>query len=400
MKRFSYKAKSIDGKEVKGEVEASTIEAAAKLIKSKGLVVISIKPAGSILDIFGSLRDRITNDDITTFTRQLATMVNAGLPLTESLLILRAQSKGNMQKMVAQVLASVEGGESFSAALAKFPKVFTPTYIALVKAGELGGVLDDVLVRLADNMEREQEFKGKVKGVLIYPVIVVVGMVGVMAVMMIFVVPKLLGFYSQFNAQLPLPTKILIGLSDFSVKAWPLILLGLIVLIMLFINYRKTEVGKKQIDTLIFKLPIIGPLQQQIMLTELTRTLSMMVGAGVSILEGLNITSEVMGNAVLADALEDSAKQVEKGFPIAYSFARHPEAFPYILSQMVAVGEETGKMEEVLKKVSHIFEIESDQKVKALTTAVEPIIMVILGIGVGFLVIAVILPIYNLTSSF
>jgi type II secretory pathway component PulF len=278
--------------------------------------------------------------------------------------------------------------------------LFSPTFVALVKSGEIGGVLDEVLVRLSDNMEKQQEFKGKVKGAMIYPIIVIVGMVVVASVMMIFVIPKMLSLYSEFDAELPAPTRILMGISSFMVRFWP-IFLGLIVGgVYFFSTYRKTAKGKRKIDELIFKIPIIGDLQKQVILTELTRTLSLMVGAGVSILEGLNISSQVVGNSIIADALKDAASRVEKGFPIAYSFAKHPDAFPYILSQMIAVGEETGKMDEVLSKVSHVFEVESDQKVKALTSAIEPIVMVILGIGVGFLVIAVILPIYNLTSQF
>ena len=167
-----------------------------------------------------------------------------------------------------------------------------------------------------------------------------------------------------------------------------------------FQSFRKTKAGKRKVDELIFKIPIIGPLQRQVMLTELTRTLSLMVGSGVSILDGINIPAGVVNNSVISEALLDAARQVEKGFPVAFAFGRHPDAFPYILTQMIAVGEETGKMEEVLTKVSHIFEVESDQKVKTLTSAIEPLVMVLLGIGVGFLGIAVILPIYNLTSQF
>ena len=164
--------------------------------------------------------------------------------------------------------------------------------------------------------------------------------------------------------------------------------------------YKQTAIGKRKIDELIFKLPLFGELSKQIILTELTRTLALMVASGVSILEALGITSSVVSNGVIADALKDSAKQVEKGFPVSFAFARHPEAFPYILSQMISVGEETGKMDEVLTKVSNIFELESDQKVKGLTASIEPLVMVVLGVGVAFLVISIILPIYNLTSSF
>lgn len=401
MKRYTYKAKDKNGKAVKGEVEASTEQTAARLVREKGFVVLSIKQNfENPLSFIKKLKDKITPSDVATFTRQFATMVNAGLPITEALLILRAQSKSSMGRVVSQVLADIEGGEPLSKAFAKHPKVFTPTYIALTKSGEVGGVLDNVLGRLADDLEKQQEFKGKVKGALIYPAIIVTGMIGVAFVMMIFVIPKLTSLYDEFNAELPLPTLILIGISNMVIKFWPITLALVIFGIYGFKAYRDTSTGRRKIDELIFKIPIIGDLQRQVVLTELTRTLSLMVGAGVSILEGLSITSQVVSNRVISDALKNVSKQVEKGLPVSFSFAKHPEAFPFILSQMVAVGEETGKMEEVLNKVSHVFEVESDQKVKALTAAVEPVVMVLLGLGVGFLVIAIILPIYNLTSQF
>lgn len=401
MNRFNYKAKDKTGRVVTGEVEAANISAAAKLIKGKGLFVISLTPkVDSPFALIRKMRERINGGDIATFTRQLSTMINAGLPITEALLILRSQSKKSMQRIVAQLLADVEAGDSFSTALGKHPKIFGKTYIALVKSGEVGGVLDAVLLKLADNLEKQQEFGSKVKGALIYPVIIVVGMLIVSIVMMVFVIPKLLSLYADFNADLPLPTKILIGISGFFIKYWFILVAILVIGGYILKLYKATPEGRRKLDELIFKIPVYGDLQRQIMLTEITRTLSMMVGAGVSILEGLHITSEVVTNSVISEALVDAARQVEKGFPVAFAFARHPEAFPFILSQMVAVGEETGKMDEVLSKISHIFEVESDEKVKGLTAAIEPIVMVVLGIGVGFLVIAVILPIYNLTSSF
>lgn len=401
MKRFVFKAKDKNGKLVTGEVEAGTESQAVRLVRNKGLIVLSIKRAiENPLNLIKKFRDRITTSDIATFTRQFATMIAAGLPITEALIILKDQSKKSMGKVVSQILADVEGGEPMSKAFAKHPTIFTPTYIALVKSGEVGGVLDTVLVRLADSLEKQQEFKGKVKGAMIYPAIIITGMIIVAFIMMIFVIPRLTSLYSEFNATLPLPTRILIGVSNAVIKYWP-ITLGIVTsLVYLFIGYRKTKEGKLKTDEMIFKIPIIGELSKQVILTELTSTLSLMVGAGVSILEGLNITSEVVGNAVIGNALKDVSRQVERGFPVSFAFAKHPDAFPFILSQMVAVGEETGKMEEVLSKVSHVFEVESDQKVKSLTAAVEPIVMVLLGLGVGFLVIAIILPIYNLTSQF
>mgnify|MGYP001565214859 CR=1 FL=1 len=399
--RYYYKAKDQSGKIITGEVEAQSESEAAKLVRKKNLISYFIRAANDNPFLFlKKLRERVSISEIAAFTRQLSTMMNAGLSITDSLLILRSQTKGSMQKVVAQILADVEGGTSLSLAFSKHPKVFSSTYIALLKSGEAGGVMDQVLLRLADNLEKEQEFSGKVKGALIYPAIVIVGMFVVGLVMMIFVIPRLTSLYGEFNASLPAPTKILIGISNFLIKFWPLFLILVGIFLYFFQFFKKTRAGKRKIDELIFKIPIIGPLQRQVMLTELTRTLSLMVGSGVSILDGMNITSGVVNNSIISEALIDAAKQVEKGFPVAFAFARHPDAFPFILTQMIAVGEETGKMDEVLTKVSHIFEVESDQKVKALTSTIEPIIMVVLGLGVGFLVISIILPIYNITNQF
>lgn len=401
MKRYYYKAKDQLGKVVTGEVEAQSESEAAKLVRKKNLVVFYIRAVSdSPFAFLKKFREKVPISEIATFTRQLSTMMNAGLPITDALMILRSQTSGAMQKVVAQIMADVEGGASLSIAFSKHTKVFSSTYIALLKSGEAGGVMDQVLLRLADNLEKEQEFSGKVKGALIYPAVVIIGMLVVGLVMMIFVIPRLTSLYGEFNASLPAPTKILIGISNFLIKFWPLMLILCGVFFSLFQSYKRTKAGKRKVDELVFKIPILGPLQRQVMLTELTRTLSLMVGSGVSILDGINITAGVVSNSVISEALIDAAKQVEKGFPVAFAFGRHPDAFPFILTQMIAVGEETGKMEEVLTKVSHIFEVESDQKVKTLTSAIEPLVMVLLGLGVGFLVIAVILPIYNLTSQF
>lgn len=401
MKRFKYKAKDKQGVLVTGIVESSNLAAASKLVRGRGLIVISISPVRELpIALIKRIRDRVGGEDITNFTRQLATMVAAGLPLTEALLILRSQAKGVMQKVVGQILADVEEGESLSSAMAKHPNAFSKTYIALIKTGELGGALDTVLLRLSENLEKQQEFQGKVKSAMVYPAIITFGMIIVIAIMLIFVVPRLTSLYDQFDAELPISTKILIGVSSFAVNFWPVILVMFGVGVWGLKLYNATKKGKRRVDELLFKIPIIGGLRRQVVLTDLTHTLGMMVGNGVSILEGLNISAEVVSSVTISDALLDSSKMVEKGFPVAFAFSRHPEAFPFILSQMVAVGEETGKMDEVLEKVSHIFEVESEQKIKALTSAVEPIILLFLGVGVAFLAISVILPIYNLTTQF
>jgi type IV pilus assembly protein PilC len=400
MNKYKYKARDKNGKEVIGEVEASNESVAARLVRERGYILIKLSKSGNgIFGLSAKFSSRVSGGDVTAFTRQLATMVNAGLPVTESLQILRLQSKTGMKAVATQILADVESGESLSKAFEKHPKVFSPTYIALVKAGETGGVLDKVLGRLADNLEKAQEFRGKVKGAMIYPAIIVIGMVVVSTIMVVFIMPRLTELYTQFDAELPITTRILTGVSDFIINFWYIVLAGLGAGFFAFKAYAKTKAGQIRIANIVFKIPILGPLQKEVILTELTRTLSLMVGSGVPILEGLTVTSGVVGNVIISDALQKAAKQIEKGFPISYSFAQYPDAFPYILAQMISVGEETGKMEEVLSKVSHVFEVDSEQKVKALTAAIEPIIMIVLGIGVAFLVVSVILPIYNLTTS-
>lgn len=400
MKIFKYKARSRDGDFITGEVEAIDQKVAVRLLRQKDLIVISLGEKIEYgFNFFKKIRDRVTSADITNFTRQLATMINAGLPITEALLILRAQSNGPMERVTSQILADVEEGESLSSAISKNPQIFTKTYVALVKSGETGGVLDDVLLKLADDLEKAQEFKGKVRSALVYPVIILIAMVVVAMVMFFFVIPKLTTLYEQFNATLPLMTRILIAVSKFVISYWVIVAILLFGTFSLLRSYLSTEKGRSELDEFLLRVPLLGSLLSQIILTDLSRTLSLMVGSGVSIIEALNISSKVVANKVISKALTDVTSLVEKGFPLAFAFSRHPEAFPFIFSQMISVGEETGKLDEVLAKISHVFEVESDQRLKALTSAIEPIILVILGIGVGFLVVSIILPIYNLTTQ-
>lgn len=401
MQKFTYKAKDKSGKDAEGIVEAQSLNDAARLLREQNFVIISLNSQGrSPIAALNNLTTKVVFNDVVIFTRQFSTMITAGLPITDSLVIARSQSKPAMKPVIGQILSDVEGGTSLASALEKHPKVFSSVYISLVKAGEEGGVLDQILARLADNLEGQREFRSKVKGALIYPIIVIVGMLIVAAIMMIFVVPKLTGLYSEFQADLPLPTKILIASSNFMVSYWWLVSFILVGLAYWTLYYVKTEKGRRRYDELKLKIPVYGPLQQQIILTEMTRTLGLLVGAGISILEGLKIVSGVVGNTVYAEAIARCSDKVEKGFSLAYSFSEEAEIFPPMLFQMLSVGEETGKIDEALLKVSSVFEQESEQLVKSLTAAVEPIVMVILGVGVGLLVIAVIMPIYNLTSQF
>lgn len=401
MKKFAYKAKDKTGKTIKGLVEAGDEKQAVSILRERGLVVISLTPAGQniLKDISNKILKRITLGDVATFTRQLSTMITAGLTVNEALTVLKAQSAPAMAQVIDEVIRGVEGGLSLADSLAKHPKVFSKVYVALVKAGETAGVLDEVLARLAENLEKQREFRGKVKGAMIYPAIVIIGMVAVAGIMMIFVIPRLLSLYEEFQAELPTPTKVLISVSKFMVSYWWMMLVLLIGVVYFLRTFSKTAYGKRKIDELILRIPIIGNLQKQIILTEMSRTLGLLVGAGISIVDALDVTSEALGNQIYEEELKTASKQVEKGLSLG-SILAASEEFPPVVTQMILVGEETGKLDEVLTKLSRYFEAESEQMVKALTTAIEPLIMIILGIGVGFLIIAVILPIYNLTTQF
>ncbi len=401
MSVFTYRAKSKEGKNMVGRVEAQKASDAARILRERGLVIIKLTPQReSLLSLLNRFTNRVTLADTAVFTRQFSTMITAGLPITDALLIIRSQSRSSLKPVVAGILSDVEGGSSLAGALSKYPKVFLQVYIALVRAGEEGGVLDKVLARLADNLEAQREFTSKVKGAMIYPAIVVLGMLAVGAVMMIFVVPRLTGLYSEFQAELPFATRALISVSGLFTRFWWLAPVATAVLIWGLARFAATSTGRTRIDNWKLKLPVFGTLQKQIILTEFTRTLGLLVGAGISILEGLRIVSGVVGNVIISDALGRASTQVEKGFSLAYALSREGEVFPPMLFQMIAVGEETGKLDETLLKISRVFEQESEQAVRGLTSAIEPLIMIVLGIGVAFLVIAIIMPIYNLTSQF
>ena len=398
--RFRYAARDGSGKMIRGTVDAVDAKSAAGVLKERKMLPISLDQDSKSINLanFTVKWGRISVSDMANFTRQLSTMITAGLPLTDSLSLLRMQSGPALSPVVSAILLDVQSGVSLSEAMGKHPQAFSKVFVSLVKAGEAAGVVETILNRLADNLEKSREFKAKVISAMIYPVIVLFGMVGVMMVMMIVVVPKLTEVYKQFNADLPIATKTVIAISDFMVHYWFLAGLGLVGLIVGAIAYLKTPMGRRWWDELVYKIPIVGPLSRQVMMTELTRTLALLVGAGVSVVEALNIVADALGNVIIESEIKLIAKRVEKGFPISISFSESGH-FPPIAGQMIAVGEETGKLDDVLTKLSSYFESESEQKVKGLTAAIEPLIIILLGIGVGFLIFAIILPIYDITNK-
>lgn len=399
---YNYSARDNSGKINHGRVEADNEKEAADLIRERSLFLINLTVIKKGGITFSLVRfKKVSFRDIVNFTRQLSTMVTAGLQMPEAINLLKNQSNNPaFSEMLNKIYRELQGGGNLHGTLIKFPKNFSTSYVALIKAGESSGTLDKVLARLAENLEKDLEFRSKVKGALVYPMIIVIAMFVVFGILMTVVVPKLTELYVDFGADLPLATRILQLISDFSVKFWWVIIIGAIIFSRIFLKWKTTGVGRQVWDKFTLSLPLFGELQKQIILVEFTRTLGLLVGAGVHILDSLNILVESLGNIHYKEALQDITKKVEKGLPLGTLFAQYQLLFPAILAQMVKVGEETGKMDESLLKLSTYFENESDHTVKGLTTAIEPIIMIVLGVGVGFIVFAIITPIYNLVNQF
>ena len=397
---FRYKVRNSAGEVSTGVLESADEQQAVAILRSKGLLITSLSAADNLnIEALLSKFSKPKADEISNFTRQLSTMISSGLPLVDALKILKNQSSPALKDILDKVLTEVEGGSSLADAMSSTGEVFSSVYIALVRAGESAGVLDVVLKKLAENLESQREFRSKTKGALLYPAIVFVGMIAISIIMMVLVVPRLTAMYKDFGAELPLPTKILIGTSDFFANNILIVIVVAIVGYFFYLNWVKTEVGALIVEQISFRMPIMGKLKKDLILTEFARTVSVLLGAGISILDALNIVADTLGSKVFGAQVKQAAVFVEKGVALSEAIGRI-EGFPPILTQMIAVGEETGKMDEVLGKLAAFYESESETKIKALTTAIEPLIMIIMGVGVGFLVIAVIMPIYNLTSQF
>lgn len=402
MLQFKYTAVDRQGNKRSGIVEAADEKQGKQILREKGVIVTSITPTnkGISFDRISQATSRVSQTEIANFTRQLSTMITAGLSLTESLNILRQQSTSKkFGSILESIVRDIEGGGSFADALTKHKNIFSHVYISLVRAGESSGLLDTILARLAENLEKQREFRAKTKGALIYPIVVLAALAVVIFIMMVFVIPRLTEMYRDMDVELPGPTQFLISMSDFFVEFWWLVIAGTVGSIFAFRRFSKTSYGQRRIDEIAFRIPIFGKIRKEAILTEITRTLGLLISAGIPIIESLNIVSEASGSKIYEDALHEAAKDIEHGYPLSSPITKSA-LFPPILGQMIRVGEETGKLDEVLIKISKYFEAEVENLVKNLTTALEPFILIMLGLAVAFLVISIILPIYRLTTSF
>ena len=400
---YRFVAKDAEGKKITGEVEGIDEKNVVGTLRAQNLVPIEIKSNISntskkvvAIPSFGG----VPPGEVVSFTRQFSTMLSAGLPLTDALAILEKQTKNaRFSKILSEVVSDIEGGMSLSGALAKHPKVFSQVYIKLIEAGETGGVLDKVLDKLALSLEKDREFKSKTRGAFIYPSIVVTVMIIVIVLMMVFVIPKLTDLYTEIGTELPLPTKILVATSGFMRSFWWLILLFLIGMFYALRAYSKTEHGARVFSKFVLSLPVWGKIRKAITLAEFTRTFGLLIGTGIPIITALKVVRDILSSLSYKEGIDEAIIRVERGAPLFQPLSANP-VFPPIVGQMVRVGEETGKMDEVLVRLAVYFETESENMIRNLTTALEPIILVVLGLGVGILVLSIILPIYNLTAQF
>jgi type IV pilus assembly protein PilC len=399
MSIYKYVAKDAGGTSRFGSVDARTKELALNLLKTQGLTIFSLdEKKENIVDLILNFRG-VPGGEIVSFTRQLSTMISAGLPISRALEVLATQSSNSsMKKILMDVLRSVEGGSSLSSALSRYPIVFSPTYQALVHAGESSGKMDEILKRLATTMEEDREMNSKFKAAMVYPIIVFFAMVGVFFILMIFVVPKLSEMYKGLNVPLPAVTQAMIVTSDFMVKYKFLIIIVGAAAMLVLRYFLKTEEGRVLTTELTFRLPVFGRINKQKEIAQFMRTLSLLMSSAIPIVEALAIVGSVASTQAFKKAAAEASKQVEKGNPLSQYFKSN-SIFPIVVGQMASVGEETGKMDEVLERVAAFYDGEVDHLIKGLSSALEPIILVMLGSMVGFLIISIITPIYKITSA-
>jgi type IV pilus assembly protein PilC len=394
---YKWTGKSAKGEIVNGELSSNSKEEVKTILRKQRIIPtkISQKPKPLFSGLGGSVKDQ----DLVIFTRQFATMIGAGLPLIQALEILSKQTENKFfAKHIEEIKGDVEGGSTFADALKKHPKIFTDLYTNMVAAGEAGGILDIILVRLATYIEKAQKLKRKVKGAMIYPSVVISVAVLCIAVIMIFVVPTFSKMFSQLGGTLPAPTQLVINMSNFlSGMGGLIVALSIVASIIFVVQIRRTEKGRTIVDGVILKLPIFGMLLRKVAVAKFTRTLGTLVSSGVPILDGLNITAKTAGNKVIEKAVFGVRQGVSEGKTIAEPLSES-KVFPPMVTQMIAVGESTGALDNMLEKIADFYDEEVDIAVDNLTSMIEPVLMVFLGGSVGFIVVAMYLPIFKLIT--
>ncbi len=398
MRRFRYKAKDRKtGNVVSGNVQAENEQAAGRILVDQGYVPqkITAEDAG----LFSQYTTKMKSKQRIIFTRQLATLVGAGLPLSNSLHMIAEQTEDNATRIVTEeIVAQIEGGKTLHAAFAKFPEVFNKVYLSLIEAGEASGTLDVSLKRLAAQQEKDANMMSKIRSALTYPIIVILVIIAVVAFMMINVVPQVEGLYRDLHKQLPGLTQVLVNVSNFCVTYWWVILIILLFIGWFFYQFRRTDVGKKWLANFKLNVPIFKELYLRLFNARFARTMQMLLSAGVPMLDSMKISGEAVSNIEIEDQINQAATMVRSGKPLSTALKGRDYILP-LLPQMAATGEQSGRIDEMLGKAAQVYEDELDERLQAISTMIEPILMVLLAVVAGGLVAAVLFPIYSIIGD-
>lgn len=402
MPKFNWEARTRTGGTQKGVIEAATVDVVEAQLKKYGFTNISIKAEAKGMSFklpkFGG-GGKINEKDLVIFTRQFSTMIDSGLPLVQCLEILASQQENKaFKEILYKVKESVESGSTFADALGKHPKAFDQLFVNLVAAGEVGGILDTILTRLAAYIEKSMKLKKQIKGAMVYPITIMSIAVVVVGVILIFVIPTFAKMFTEFGGELPAPTKFVIALSNFLVKYFLVLIGGFYATVWAIKKYYATPSGQKNIDRMALKAPIAGPLIRKVAVAKFTRTLGTMVSSGVPIMDGLEIVAKTAGNKIVEEAIYAVRQAISEGKTMAEPLAACG-VFPPMVVQMISVGEATGAMDAMLNKIADFYDDEVDDAVGAMTAMMEPLLMVFLGTTVGGLVVAMYLPIFKLAGA-
>ncbi|MHB0975696.1 MAG: type II secretion system F family protein [Candidatus Aquicultorales bacterium] len=397
---YVYKVRDRQGKLIQGSLEGDSLTTIVTKLRQMGYVVVDVSErsvASKEIAIPG-FSNRVKPKDLTVFSRQFATMINAGLSLTKSLAILSEQTESKaLSKIVAEMLQDVEKGRALSESMVKHARTFPSIFINMVKAGEAGGVLDEVLMRVADHFESEAAIKSKIKSAMAYPTVMFMMSMLITFVLITFIVPIFVNMFSQMGGDLPLPTKLLLGLSGFMQTWWWALGISGIAFYFAFRSYKRTENGRMKVDTIKLKLPIFGKLIQKMSVGRFSRTLGTLLSSGVPILQALEIVADSSGNAVVARAVKATRGSIKEGETIAKPLTGD-KVFPPMVVQMIAVGEETGALDTMLDKIADFYDQEVSTAVETLTSIIEPILIVVMGMLIGGIIVSLYLPMFNIIT--
>lgn len=401
MKKFIYEARDqATNKIIKADIQADSESAAAKLLIKQGYAPLSIKEQVEGGSFIARITGRITIKDKVVFTRQLATLIGAGLPLSQSLHTVMAQTENKqLQSVIQEISVAVEGGSSLTDAFSRHPKVFNEVFLALVSAGELSGTLDDALRRIAAQQEKDAATMSKIKGALTYPIIVLVVIFAVIGFMLFTVVPQVEKLYEDLGKTLPLLTRMMVASADFATSFWWLILLILGIGGYFVYQYFQTDSGIKTKDTLKISTPIFGKMFRKLYMARLTRTGQTLLATGVSMLDTLHITAKAVNNVVIAESIERAADKVQSGKALSVALEAEEANIMTLVPQMIKIGEQSGKIDEMMGKTAQVYEDELDEQIRTLSTAIEPVLMVFLAVVAGGMVGAILFPIYSLVGG-